>query len=115
MHELSLAQGLVRQLLDLCEAHGAGRVCRVVVEVGPFSGVVAASFRFGFEALAATEAALRGARLEIEAPPPSYRCTGCGKVSEAAAPGPPGRCPGCGGRMAPWGGGDLMLRRVEME
>ncbi|NLX18963.1 MAG: hydrogenase maturation nickel metallochaperone HypA, partial [Desulfobulbus sp.] len=40
MHEMSLAQNLIDQILVLAKEHEVGQVNRVVVVLGPFSGVV---------------------------------------------------------------------------
>ncbi len=51
MHELSLAQGLINQLLDLRQQHNASKVVQVLVEIGKNSGIVVDSFSFGFQSL----------------------------------------------------------------
>ncbi|MGI6655331.1 MAG: hydrogenase maturation nickel metallochaperone HypA [Desulfobulbus sp.] len=128
MHELSLASALLDQLLALVEEHRARRVLLVAVTIGPFSGVVAESFAFGFNTLKTSYEATREARLELTTPGPVYRCLDCGK--EVAVPAAeavdrleilladlvPRRCPRCGAnRLSPRGGGELLLNHVEME
>ena len=61
MHEMSLAQGMIRQVLALAQKHQAGRIASITVLLGPFSGVVAESFAFGFEVLKKEEPCLAGA------------------------------------------------------
>ena len=39
MHELSVCQALVRQLRDIAREQRAARITRVVVQIGPLSGV----------------------------------------------------------------------------
>ena len=115
MHEISLVQGLLQQLEDLAAENEAGKILSVTMEIGPLSGVVVDSFRFGFEILSAESELVKGARLIIESPPARYRCTRCGHVVETADVRPDS-CPACGDLLLfPEGGDDLVLRQVEME
>ena len=128
MHELSLAQSLVEQILDLVKEHGAQQVNRVVVTLGPFSGVVRDSFEFGFNALKQDHDSVRGAELVLETPDPVYLCLDCGKVSVIPFALPeekpdafrrdvfPKKCPWCClSRLSPKGGTELILNQLEME
>ena len=128
MHELSLAQSLVEQILRLVKEHGCERVSRVVVTLGPFSGVVRDSFEFGFNALKQDHDPLWGAELVLETPDPVYLCLDCGRVSVIpfALPGEqpdafrndlfPKKCPWCClSRLSPKGGAELILNQLEME
>ena len=51
MHEFSLAQNLLQQLLDLAAQHQARKIFRVDVQLGESSNIVADSFQFGFDVL----------------------------------------------------------------
>ena len=68
MHELSLAQGLLSQLHDLAARHQARRIIRIRVEIGPLSGIVVDSFKFGFSCLSAESPLTKDARLDITIP-----------------------------------------------
>ncbi len=115
MHEISLVEGLLHQLRELAVAHQAGKVIKVIMEVGPLSGVVADSFRFGFDILSADDDLVRGAELVLEIPPVSYRCSDCGHM-EIATGEKPEQCAKCGELfLTAQGGDDLILRQVEME
>ncbi|HBG19222.1 MAG: hydrogenase accessory protein HypA [Desulfobacterales bacterium GWB2_56_26] len=115
MHEISLVQGLLQQLSDLAAENEASKILSVTMEIGPQSGIVADSFRFGFEILAAESELVKGANLIIETPAARYACTQCGHVVETAD-GKPDGCPACGDLLLfPQGGDDLILRQVEME
>lgn len=115
MHEISLVQGLLQQLIDLAAENEASKILSVTMEIGPQSGIVADSFRFGFEILAAESELVKGANLIIDTPPARYACTKCGHVVETADAKPDG-CPACGDLLLfPQGGDDLILRQVEME
>ena len=128
MHELSLAQSLIDQLLDLAREHRAERINRVLVTLGPFSGIVRDSFEFGFNILKDGHEPTRKAVLELETPDPVYICLDCDKVAviPLATPsdqmesgfGPlwPKKCPWCClNRLSPKGGTELILNQVEME
>lgn len=128
MHELSLAQSLIEQILELAAKHQAVRINRVVVTLGPFSGIVQESFAFGFNILKAERPETRGAILQLETPDPEYTCLDCNtlavipfsrqneglelvRCSLAAR-----KCPWCGSsRLSPKGGIELILKQVEME
>jgi len=128
MHELSLAQSLLDQLLDLAREHGASRITRVAVTIGPFSGVVRDSFAFGFDTLKGALEVTRDAVLDLETPDPLYLCLDCNRVSVIPfaasewSPDPlaggfyPKKCPWCClTRLSPKGGTELTLNQVEME
>ena len=128
MHELSLAQSLIGQLLDLVKEHQAGRVTRVSVTIGPFSGIVRDSFEFGFNAVKLSHQETRETVLELESPDPLYRCLDCRKVSSIPCISPseqadpitggiyPKKCPWCcQPRLSPKGGTELILNQLEME
>ncbi len=65
VHELSLAQGLLNQLLQIANEHGAERICRATVSMGRDSCVVKDSFIFGFNAIKTEFPITNRTRLEI--------------------------------------------------
>jgi hydrogenase nickel incorporation protein HypA/HybF len=128
MHELSLAQSLIEQLLHLAQEHKAERITRVAVTLGPFSGIVRDSFEFGFNIIKESDVVTREALLELITPDPEYTCLDCGTVAvipfslqtdrlESVLLGPAAKhCSGCGSnRLSPQGGTELILNQVEME
>ncbi|MCL1979978.1 MAG: hydrogenase maturation nickel metallochaperone HypA [Proteobacteria bacterium] len=128
MHELSLAHSLIEQILALAAEHGARKINRVVVTLGPFSGVVRDSFEFGFSVLKREREPVRDASLELKTPDPEYRCLDCGQITIIPFPRQIDRlalirsdlttrvCPGCGStRLSPNGGTELILNQLEME
>ncbi len=115
MHELSMAQDLLRQLHELAAQNGAYRILTVTVEVGPLSGIVPDSFDFGFTALAAESPLTSGAKLNIKIPMADYQCLSCGHLL-AGCNKRPDNCPACkDGMMMASGGRDLILLNVEMD
>ncbi len=128
MHELSLAQSLINQLLGLADEHKATQINRVEVTIGPFSGIVADSFSFGFSVLKEHQPATKNAELLLITPAPEYRCLACNETTiiPLADKGDPVRlaghnfsdkkCSQCGSnRLSPEGGTDLVLNQLEME
>ncbi|NOX24550.1 MAG: hydrogenase maturation nickel metallochaperone HypA [Deltaproteobacteria bacterium] len=115
MHELSLAQSLLRQLHDLAAQNGAKRVSKVTVEIGPLAGIVRDSFEFGFTTLAAESPVTHGAALVIKTSAPEYQCLDCNHMMPASLHRPL-NCPACQSEMViPNGGSDIVLLQVEME
>lgn len=115
MHEISLVQNLIQQLSELAAENEASKIISVTMEIGPFSGVVVDSFRFGFDILSAESDLAKGAQLVVVSPPARYACTGCGNVLETTDKKPEA-CPNCGDVLLfPQGGDDLILLQVEME
>jgi hydrogenase nickel incorporation protein HypA/HybF len=128
MHELSLAHGLIEQLLGLAKEHKAERITKVTVTLGPFSGIAQDSFEFGFNHLKKTRNATCESILKLETPDPVYICLDCDKVSVIPFLVPndlmdmkynclnPKKCPWCcSNRLSPKGGTELILNQVEME
>ena len=115
MHEISLVQSLMQQLKELALANQASKIVKVTMEVGPLSGVVADSFRFGFDILSSDDDLVRGAELVLESSPVSYSCSECGHVTITSGEKPE-ECEKCQELfLIPLGGDDLILRQVEME
>ena len=115
MHELSLAQGLLDQLLVLARKHQAKRITKVTVEIGPFSAVVVDSFRFGFEILRTEYSLTSETELEIIEPNAKYKCQKCG-FETATRNLTDYSCPACStGLMCPQGGDELTLISIEIE
>lgn len=78
MHELSIAEELLR-IID-AEARKAEirKVYRIDLRIGEFSGVVPDSLEFAFEVLSRGRVT-EGARIVIEQVSPSFFCAECGR------------------------------------
>jgi len=115
MHEISLVQGLLQQLHDIAREHKTTKVTKVTMVVGPLSGVVVDSFRFGFDILTKEDELVADAELEIVIPEVTYRCSACGAVESTSGPRPE-NCRECGDPiLIAEEGNDLILQQVEME
>ncbi len=115
MHELSLAQNLLRQLHDLAAQNGANRILKVKVEIGPLAGVVKDSFEFGFSCLAGESALTKDARLIITIPATDYLCLVCDHLLKDCRK-QPSICPACqADTLLANGGREIILMQVEMD
>lgn len=113
MHELSLAHSLIEQVVTAAAAENALRVLRVVVAVGPYSGVEKTAFEFAFP-FAAEGTSVEGAELVIEDEPATLMCTACHATSRAE----PTRlvCRQCGSDAVDIQGGHAFLvREIELK
>jgi hydrogenase nickel incorporation protein HypA/HybF len=112
VHELSVCQALLAQVVEIATDRGASAVSRITVEVGPLSGVEPALLASAFEIVRAGSCAA-GAILSIETTAITISCLICGAESQTA----PNRllCAACGGyRTRVVGGDELRLRGVEL-
>jgi hydrogenase nickel incorporation protein HypA/HybF len=112
MHELSVCQALLDQVEALARTHHASRVERIVLQVGPLSGVEGELLRTAYP-IAAAGTVAEDAELVLEAVPVRVRCRTCGHESDAA----PNRlvCGQCGDYRTDLASGDeLLLARVEL-
>ena len=112
MHELSLCQDIIDQLIGLTQRHRAVSVARVEVEVGLLSGVEPELLQQAFQfAQGGTVAA--NAVLSLEVVRPLVECASCGANSET--PVNDLRCPVCGSAETSLvRGRELILARVEL-
>lgn len=106
MHELSLCIALMQQVERIAQEHEAGRVDRIVLQVGPLSGVEAPLLERAWP-LASTGTLAEAAELVIEGAPVKIECTQCGAMSEVV----PNRllCASCGDYRTRLVSGDEML------
>jgi len=83
MHELSVCQGLISQVQDIARQNDARAVERIIVRIGPLSGVEAPLLRDAYSiARAGTVAA--DAELVIETMPVRVHCDTCGAETDAS-------------------------------
>jgi hydrogenase nickel incorporation protein HypA/HybF len=112
MHELSVCQSLLEQVERIAADHGAERVERIRVRIGPLSGVEADLLRSAYP-LAAAGTIAEGAELDIEPAPVLVHCVTCGAETEAT----PNRllCGACGDWHTRLVSGDeLLLASLEL-
>lgn len=113
MHELSVCLALTRTVAGIADEHGASRVERIRLLVGPLSGIEPPLLEHAFP-LAAAGTPAEGALLEIRAAPVVVACTSCGAETECA----PNRllCAGCGDfRTRVVSGEEMLLESVDLD
>ncbi|OGI48051.1 MAG: hydrogenase nickel incorporation protein HypA [Candidatus Muproteobacteria bacterium RBG_16_65_34] len=113
MHELSVCQAMLREVARVAAGHDAAAVRRIVLRLGPLSGVEPDLLAEAFP-LARAGTVADGAELVIERLPIRVRCDTCGAENEAAA----NRllCSACGDWHTRLISGDeLLLVCVELE
>ena len=93
MHEMSIATGMLRTVLEVAAEHGATRVEEVEVELGAMRLVVPEALETAWEVLVeGTPAA--GSRLKMVEVPIRATCRQCGRAYEAEVGS--FACPACG-------------------
>jgi hydrogenase nickel incorporation protein HypA/HybF len=112
MHELSICQALLDQVERIAVEHGASAVERILLRVGPLSGVEGSLLRHAYP-LAAAGTIAENAKLVIEAAPVRVACSDCGAETDAI----PNRllCGDCGSYKTRLVSGDeLLLANLEL-
>jgi len=113
VHELSLCQDLLDQVTAIAQTHRAEKVVRVVVWIGPLSGVEPLLLNSAFNMIGAGGVAGH-AELVLAAQAVTVLCRDCGRESRATAGNL--ACRHCGGINTELTSGDeLILARVELE
>jgi len=106
MHELSVCLALLDQVRAIAAKHGATGVERILLRVGPLSGVEPTLLKSAFP-LASAGTIAESAVLEIDLTQVHVRCHACGRETAAA----PNRlvCGSCGDFRAQVTSGEEML------
>jgi hydrogenase nickel incorporation protein HypA/HybF len=113
MHELSLCEDLMDQVMTIAKAHHAEKVVRIIVRIGPLSGVESLLLESAFSISRAGTLA-EEAEFLTEVLPIRVLCNSCGVESEAVVNNLV--CGSCGGYNTRLLSGDeLILARVELE
>jgi len=113
MHELAIANSIVRTVLEAMDRDGYTAVTRVGLHIGALTDVVPEALVFGFEAIV-KGTALEHTRLDIEQIPIKGKCRECGgefTIEEFSFV-----CPLCSGRdIAMSQGDELDITYLEVE
>ncbi|AGA91288.1 hydrogenase nickel insertion protein HypA [Thioflavicoccus mobilis 8321] len=112
MHELSICLSLIEQVQQIAKDHGATRVDRILLQIGPLSGVEPALLESAYP-MAATGTLSAQAELVIETMPVRVRCNDCGQETEVK----PNRllCGACGGYHTKLlSGTEMLLANLEL-
>lgn len=112
MHELSVCLALLDQVQSIASEHAATGVERILLQVGPLSGIEPPLLKNAYP-LAAAGTVAEGAVLDIELIPVRVRCNECGAETAVA----PNRlvCGQCGGfRTRVISGDEMLLANLEL-
>jgi hydrogenase nickel incorporation protein HypA/HybF len=113
MHELAVCQGLMAQVETIAERENAISVTRILLHIGPLSGVEPQLLADAFP-IAAAGSVAENARLDIEQQAVRVRCDSCGAETDAQ----PNRllCGACGDfRTHLVSGDEMLLMSLELE
>jgi len=115
MHEMSIAMSVLEAVEAEAGRHGGGRVLKIGLKIGEWSGVDPEALRFCFEALAAgNETAAPAPLLEIDFRPRQNRCPSCGAVFSLKDFEI--ECPECHAEVTePVSGNELEVAFIELE
>jgi len=114
MHEAAIVEALIAEVQRQVASAGCrGRVVKLRLRIGRFSGVSTEALRFAFD-LTKPGTLLAEAELEIEEPSALCVCSVCGQqtaVDELVL-----ACPVCGsGQIHLEGGQEMLLESIELE
>ncbi len=113
MHELSLADSMVREIEEILKQNNAEKVFSVTVEMGKFSGVEREPFEFAFP-LVAEGTPVEGSKLIIEEVPGTVKCYDC--QAETVLNVPFIKCGTCDSRNVKFvRGKDFLIKSLEIE
>lgn len=112
MHELSVCLALVQQVADIAREKNAIAIDRVLIKIGPLSGIEPELLRNAYP-LAAVGTLAGDAELVISAAEIVVRCNVCG--AESTVPANRLLCSACGDfRTTLLSGDELLLQSVEL-
>jgi len=112
VHELAVCQSLLREVRRVASAQDAAAVTKIVIVVGPLSGIESSLLVRAFSIARAGTIAER-ATLEVEDMLPVVWCETCGIESRVAANAL--LCDRCGTwRVQLRSGNEMLLKRVEL-
>jgi hydrogenase nickel incorporation protein HypA/HybF len=113
VHELSLCEDLMEQVMTIAKTHNAVKVVRIIVRIGLLSGIEPLLLESAFSISRAGTLA-EEAEFLTETLPIRVLCNSCGAESETAINNLV--CESCGGYNTKLLSGDeLILARVELE
>jgi len=113
MHELSLAESMVRELTSYVEKEKIKKVVSVTVIMGKFSGVQKEPFEFAFP-IVTEGTVLEGCELNIELQPGVVKCDDCGKDTQLDVPLV--KCSNCESRNVKFTHGkEFLIKSMEIE
>jgi hydrogenase nickel incorporation protein HypA/HybF len=113
MHELSLAESMVREITSYIEKEKIKKVISVTVIMGNLSRVQKEPFEFAFP-IVIEGTILEGCKLNIEQQPGIVNCSDCGEDTQLDIPLV--KCSNCGSRNVKFTHGkEFLIKSIEVE
>ncbi len=112
MHEMSLAESILKISLDVAAENHAKKISAVGLKLGEMAGVEVESLKFGFDILKKNTVA-ENAELKINRVPIIGECNKCGKSFKVAAYN--FFCPECDGILILKSGRELLVEFVDCD
>lgn len=113
MHELSVCQGLLKQVSQIAVEHNATAVEKIYLQIGPLAGVEPALLQAAFP-IARINTLAEQADMLIQSMPIRVRCKTCNAECEATLNNL--TCAACGDWQTELLSGDeLLIERIEMQ
>lgn len=113
MHELSICQSIIQQVTEVALQNDAQKVTKVIVQIGPLSGVEAPLLERAFP-IASAGTVAHNAILETQNVPIRIRCNLCSHENEAKINHL--LCNACGSwQTSLLSGDEMLLRSIELE
>ncbi len=119
MHEFFVASGIMETVLEEAKKHGAGKVSKIVLEIGPLSMISVEQLEFALDILSEGTIAC-GAAIECRITPVTLKCennhvnvVAPAKLDFFSLTRIP--CPACGAKTRPVGGRDCMIKEISAE
>jgi len=114
VHELAVAEQLLKLVEEEAQRAGARRVVAVHLVLGEHSHIAEEALRFHFERLTSQGSPAEGAQLRVRREPMRFRCLECD--ADYAPPAGDWRCPRCGevGKLLD-PGDELRVESLEVE
>jgi hydrogenase nickel incorporation protein HypA/HybF len=115
VHEVSIALGMVDELVRIAVENNARQVTAVSLRIGRSSGIVTDSLKFAFDSVKLDDPLISSAELLIEDIPLRYECSNCDRSFEMETMLFPS-CPDCGSYSLKLLSGDEMdIAHMELE
>ena len=113
MHELSVAEDLIKLIVDVAQQNDARRVNTITLEVGALAGIEPDALTLAFEVVSRGTVA-EGSEVRLEHKPLTVVCPACGWQGEVEKLYPV--CGGCGQlQVRVTGGRELRLLSIDID
>lgn len=116
MHELSIAMGMVEELMRIARENNAKKITTVNLKIGRISGIVIDSLKFAFDAIKFEYSFISDAEILIEEVPVMHECNNCGNIFETVETLYFSSCPKCSSyNLKLLSGDEMHIKNLEVE